>query len=52
MLRALGVPLAADSRSLGDVSARLIDETLIINAGTNQAQEWAALEAESKAKRR
>lgn len=49
-MRALGVPLAVDYMSIGDVPARLVIAKAIFEAARADAQEWQRQDTESKAK--
>ena len=41
----LGIPLAGSWSELQDVPARLVDDSLIIKAGYEDAEEWRELDA-------
>ena len=44
MLRVMGIPLATGWAGLQDVPARLVDDTMILLAGRQDADEWNDME--------
>jgi hypothetical protein len=49
MLRVLGIPLATGWAGLQDVPAQLVDDTMILLAGREDADEWTSMDMKKAA---